>query len=118
MKTLVIGASEKPERYANQAVRLLLEKGHEVAAVGRREGTIEGVPIWTGHPMVEAVETISLYVGSRNQAGLVDYMLNLNPRRVIFNPGTENEGLEKQLQDAGVETMEACTLVMLRTGQW
>ena len=118
MKTLVIGASEKPERYANQAVRLLLEKGHEVEAIGLREGKIESVLIQTGHPVFDDIDTVSLYVGPQRQDDLMDYVTGLGPRRVIFNPGTENPAFEQRLEAAGIEPIEACTLVMLRTEQW
>jgi len=118
MKTLVIGASEKPERYANQAVRLLLEYGHEVEAIGARQGLIETVPIRTGNPVLESIDTVTLYVGPQRQGNLMEYVTGLKPRRVIFNPGTENPDFAKQLLASGIEPIEACTLVMLRTAQW
>ncbi|HSH08953.1 MAG TPA: CoA-binding protein [Oceanipulchritudo sp.] len=118
MKTLVIGASENPDRYANQAVRLLDEYKHEIVAVGLREGIIGNIPIQAGQPAFDEVDTVSLYVGPQRQDDLVDYVIGLRPRRVIFNPGTENPAFEAKLQAAGIEPLEACTLVMLRTAQW
>jgi predicted CoA-binding protein len=118
MKTLVLGASPKPERYAFQAVELLASHGEEVIAVGAREGAIGGIPIQTGKPCVEDLDTVTLYVGPQRQEDLVDYVISLKPRRVIFNPGTENPDFSEKLKAAGIVPVEACTLVMLRTGQW
>ena len=118
MKTLVIGASEKPERYANKAVRMLLEYNHEVVSIGLREGTIDDVAIQTGRPHFEDVDTVTLYVGPQRQDDLFDYVIGLSPRRVIFNPGTENPVFQEKLTTSGIEPVEACTLVMLRTAQW
>ena len=118
MNTLVIGASEKPERYANMAVRLLREYNHDVLALGLREGAIEDVPIQTGLPAFADVDTVTLYVGPQRQDPFIDYVMGLKPRRVIFNPGTENPDFQKKLRINGIEPVEACTLVMLRTGQW
>lgn len=118
MTTLVIGASEKPERYAHQAVRELVAQGEAVRALGVREGAIGEVPIETGRPVIPDVDTVTLYIGPERQADLIDYIIELKPRRVIFNPGTENPGTEQRLRLAGIQPVEACTLVMLRTGQW
>ncbi len=116
--TLVIGASEKPERYAYKAVKMLREYGHDVAAVGLREGKIDDVPIQTGQPDLKDIDTVTLYVGPQRQDGFMDYVIGLQPRRVIFNPGTENPDFQQRLSSAGIEPVEACTLVLLRTGQW
>lgn len=118
MKTLVVGASEKPERYANMAVRMLREHGHEVVAIGLREGSIGDVAIQTGKPQLEGIDTVTLYVGPQRQEPFMDYVAGLKPRRVIFNPGTENQVFQAKLSEAGIEPVEACTLVMLRTSQW
>jgi len=117
-KTLVIGASENPERYANKAANRLLRQGHEIELVGLREGSIQGNPIRTGRPQLDGIDTVTLYVGPRNQEGLLDYIKSLQPRRVIFNPGTENLMFERQLKEEGIEPIEACTLVMLAAGQY
>ncbi len=118
MKTLVIGASERTTRYSNLAIRMLRDHGHEVEAVGLREGKVWDVPIQTGKPDLEGVDTVTLYVGTGRQGDLVDYVVGLKPRRVIFNPGTENPEFEQKLQAAGIKTEEACTLVLLSTGQF
>jgi len=118
MKTLVIGASENAERYSNKAVRMLREYGHPVVAIGLREGSIEDVAIVTGKPALEEIDTVTLYVGPARQDDLIDYVVGLQPRRVIFNPGTENAVFQGKLGESGIEAIEACTLVMLRTGQW
>lgn len=117
-KTLVIGATEKPGRYANLAAHSLLRHGHDVELVGLRPGQIDGHPIQTGHPDLEDVDTVTMYVGPRNQPDLYEYIKSLNPRRVIFNPGAENPEFERNLQDAGIEPIEACTLVMLSIGTY
>lgn len=117
-KTVVLGATENVGRYANQATRSLLRHGHEVELVGLRPGTIEGHSIQTGQPELSDVDTVTLYVGTRNQATLYDYVKALKPRRVIFNPGTENPEFEEELRQAGIEPIEACTLVMLSIGNY
>ncbi len=117
-KTVVIGASENTERYSNKAVRSLLHHGEEVAAVGLKEGEIEGVKILTGHPSIENVDTVTLYVGPANQPAWYDYILSLKPKRIIFNPGAENSEFEKMAEEKGIETVEACTLVMLSIGNY
>lgn len=115
----VVGASDKPERYANMAQRSLMEAGHEVALVAPRGEEILGVPVVRSivdcpHP----VDTVTLYIGSARVDGILEDLLKVRPRRVIFNPGTENDVVRSALQQAGIETLEACTLVMLRTGQF
>jgi uncharacterized protein len=112
-KTLVIGATENPGRYANRATRSLLARGHAVEQIGLKAGQVQGVPIQTGLPQLAEIDTVTLYVGARNQAGYVDYIKTLKPRRVIFNPGAENPELARELQKEGIEPLEACTLVML-----
>ncbi|MGA0558847.1 CoA-binding protein [Larkinella sp. VNQ87] len=116
--TLVIGASENPERYAHKAANRLVQQGHPVELVGLRTGTIRGNPIRMGQPDLEDIDTVTLYVSARNQTGIYDYIKKLRPRRVIFNPGTENPAFEKELAQQGIEPIEACTLVMLATGQY
>ena len=118
MKVLVIGAREGESRYANLAIKSLLFHKHEVVATGTREGNVEGIKVQTGQPMFEDIDTVTLYVGTRNQAPLYDYLVKLKPKRVIFNPGTENPELYKILRDNNIEYEVACTLVMLGTGQF
>jgi predicted CoA-binding protein len=117
-KTLVVGASENPERYSNKAANRLLQKGHEIELLGLRSGTIQDNAIQTGQPDLNGIDTVTLYVSPRNQIGLYEYIKNLNPRRVIFNPGTENPSFEQELEQKGIEPIEACTLVLLATGQY
>lgn len=116
--TVVIGASENTERYANKAVRSLQQHGKEVAGVGLKEGEIIGMKIQTGHPVFSDVDTVTLYVGPQHQPSWYDYILSLKPKRVIFNPGTENPEFEQLCRDNGIEVAEACTLVMLSIGNY
>ncbi|WP_395618302.1 CoA-binding protein [Aquirufa sp.] len=118
MKVLVYGASTNPSRYAYIATELLLQHRHEVSLVGIKKGEVLGLTIQQEQPIVEDIDTVTLYVGPANQEGLFDYLKALAPRRVIFNPGTENPELERALEIAGIQTEEACTLVLLHTGQF
>lgn len=118
MKTLVLGASTNEDRYANKAVRMLVENGHEVVAVGRMAGSIGDVTIEKGQPMIADVDTVTLYIGPFFQSEISDYVVKLNPRRVIFNPGTENPEFQQLLESKDIVAEEACTLVLLRTGQF
>jgi predicted CoA-binding protein len=117
-KTLVLGASPNPSRYSYMAVNRLAAHRHPVVAIGKRKGTVGSVEITTDHLAVEDVHTITLYLNPQNQKEYYDYILSLQPRRIIFNPGTENDELEKQAQKAGIETVEGCTLVMLGAGMY
>jgi predicted CoA-binding protein len=117
-KTVVIGATENTSRYSNMAVKSLLRHGEEVVAVGLKAGEIDGVKILPGHPPIENVDTVTMYVGPKNQVSLYDYILSLKPKRIIFNPGAENDELEKMAEEKGIEVVEACTLVMLSIGNY
>ena len=117
-KTLVIGASEKTQRYSNMAVRSLLKHGFTPYAQGRRAGKIENVVIQTGMPDFEMLDTVTLYLNPKNQEEYYDYILSLKPRRIIFNPGTENPVLQELADREGIVWEEACTLVLLNTGQY
>ncbi|MCR5890087.1 CoA-binding protein [Hymenobacter sp. J193] len=117
-KTLVLGASDNPARYSYQAVHRLQRHGHEVVPVGIRKGQVAGLAIETDRPAAPDVDTVTLYVGPQNQPAWYDYILDLNPKRIIFNPGTENPELERLARQRGIETEEACTLVMLSAGQY
>jgi uncharacterized protein len=113
-KTLVIGVSSRHERFANMAVRNLIAHGHHVEAIGLQKGHCCGIEIQTGKPKIAEVDTVTLYVGPRNQEMYIDYILNdIKPRRIIFNPGTENPVFEKKAEAQGIEVDEACTLVLL-----
>jgi predicted CoA-binding protein len=117
-KTLVIGATEKPEKYAFQAVKQLLQHKHEVVAIGQREGEVLGVKIQTGKPDLKNIDTVTLYIGPAHQPDYYDYVLSLHPRRVIFNPGTENQEFIQRVHNAGIQAEVACTLVMLSIGNY
>lgn len=118
MKTVVIGASEKPERYAQLATISLKKHEHEVVPVGLKEGIFNGIPIVTKDTKITDVDTVTLYVGPAHQPAWYDYILSLKPKRVIFNPGTENPELELLLQKNGIQFTQACTLVLLSTSQY
>src|ERR1043165_9231061 len=117
-KTLVLGASENPSRYSNLAINRLRAKGHDVVAVGRRKGQVLDVPIGTEQQPLEGIDTVTLYLNPTNQQPYIDYILSLKPKRIIFNPGTENIQLETLAEEQGIQTMEACTLVLLSIGRY
>ena len=117
-KTLVIGASANPERYSNLAVKKLLAHDHPVVALGKRPGMIGNTAIITDKKTLEDIDTVTLYLNSENQKPYYDYILGLRPKRIIFNPGAENEELEMLAEENGIKTMEACTLVLLSTSQY
>jgi len=116
--TVVVGASPNPMRYSNRAVEMLKSADHPVEAVGLREGQISGVQITKELKPFENVDTVSLYVGPRNQDYWKDYIKSLTPKRVIFNPGTENDDFQEELTKEGIEVEEACTLVLLQMGSY
>lgn len=115
-KTLVIGASENPSRYSFKAIHKLKYYGHDVLALGLKPGYAEGTTIATGTPQFKDVNTVTLYLSEKNQQPIEDYILSLKPKRIIFNPGAENQSLKTKADKAGIETVEACTLVMLSIG--
>ncbi len=117
-KTLVLGASTNPDRYSYLAINKLRSRAHDVVAIGKRKGTVNGIDIATNPEPLRDVDTVTLYLNQNNQKPYYDYILSLNPKRIIFNPGAENEELEKLAEDKGIKTMEACTLVLLSTGQY
>jgi len=116
--TLIIGATPNPTRYAYKAAQMLKAKGHNIINVGVKTGEVAGVEIEKPGTVHEDVHTISLYIGPHLQSDYYDYILKTNPKRVIFNPGTENEELENLLEENAIEPVEACTLVLLATGQY
>lgn len=118
-KTLILGASSNPERYSYKATLKLAQNGHEVVPVGLREGQIENHQILTNMPIVEGIDTVTMYVGAKNQSVYYDYILNqIKPKRIVFNPGAENPELTQLAQQKGIETEEACTLVLLSLGSY
>jgi len=117
-KTLVIGASENTARYSNMAVNKLLSKQHEVVAIGKTGGRIQNVEIHREQIKDDDIDTVTLYLNPTHQEPYYDYILSLKPRRIIFNPGAENDELERLAAQQGIDVLEACTLVMLSTGQY
>lgn len=115
-KTLIIGASINPDRYAYKAAERLLKHGHDIYLLGARVGELFSHSIVTEPLPYNDVDTVTLYVGVANQPGYYEYVVSLKPRRVIFNPGTENPAFEALLRSNGIEPVEACTLVLLATG--
>jgi len=118
MKTVVIGASPNQTRYSYKAVQLLTHYGHEVIPIGIREGIIEDQRILTGKPTIEQVHTVTLYVGIEKQNAYYDYIFSLHPKRIIFNPGTENDEFAQRAESKGIETITDCTLVMLNSDRF
>ena len=117
-KTVVLGASQNEERYSNLAVKKLIAHNHPVIAIGNKEGIINDIKIIKDNPSLKDVDTVTLYLNPENQKPYYDYILSLNPKRIIFNPGTENDELENLAAAKGIKTMEACTLVLLSTNQY
>lgn len=117
MKTVIVGATDNPSRYAYLAASMLREYNHEIAPIGIKTGTVQGTEIQDirTRPDIKDVHTITMYIGPQHQPEWYDYLLSLKPKRIIFNPGTENEAFEKMAEAQGVEALEACTLVMLRS---
>ena len=116
---VVLGASPKPERYSNQAVRTLVEHGHRVIPVHPLLKKIAGIPAVPSLTHIDgAVNTLTLYVGPKRGKELLQEMIDLQPDRVIMNPGTESDEIEDRLTAKGIAVLRACTLVMLRTGQF
>ena len=119
MKTLILGATPNPRRYAYMAAHRLVNAGHEIVNVGIKKGEVAGEEILNGTPELEEIDTVTLYVGPKNQEPYYDWLVNsVKPRRIIFNPGTENAELSMLAREAGVETEVGCTLVMLSSGQY
>ena len=116
MRVLVLGASMNEERYSNRAIKKLLGHGFEVAALGNKIGEVNGIEIKKELYPFENIHTITLYLNPQNQKAYYDYMISLKPKRVIFNPGTENPELQELLAQNNIQFEEACTLVMLGMG--
>ena len=117
-KTLVIGASLNPARYSNIAINMLREYNIPTVAIGLRAGTVADVTIATDMPYYDDIDTITLYLNASRQEDYYEYIVSLNPSRIIFNPGTENEMFYKVLDRYAIEYEVACTLTLLRTGQF
>lgn len=117
-KTLVLGASDNEERYSNMAVKKLQAHQYKVVAVGRKNTQINGIEVTKDLIAFDSINTVTLYLNPTAQKEYYDYILSLKPKRIIFNPGTENEELVELAAAQNIETIEACTLVMLNTGQY
>lgn len=119
-KTVIIGASHNPSRYSFMAAQMLQQYGHPFVPVSNRSGDVLGQTILDiqTQPAIPDVDTVTLYLGPQHQPAWYDYILSLKPKRIIFNPGTENDEFERLAHQHGIEPIEACTLVMLRTGQY
>ncbi len=115
---MVIGASEKPIRVSHRAIERLLKNNIETVAIGSRKGRVESVEITDEKKIFENIHTVTLYINPQIQKEYEDYIIGLKPKRIIFNPGTENFEFRKKAAEAGIDTLEACTLVMLSTGQY
>lgn len=114
--TLVFGASTNPERYSNKAIHRLLAKNHTVYGFSNKAGNVGDVDITTEQKLFTPLHTITLYMNANRQIPFHDYILSLHPQRIIFNPGAENDILELLAAEQGIETIQACTLVMLGSG--
>ena len=114
----MLGATPNPGRYANLAANRLVRSGHSIVNVGLKKGEVAGVPIEQPQTIHNDIDTITLYVGPQHQPELYNYIMDTHPKRIIFNPGTENSELRKMANDKGIETEYACTLVLLSIGQY
>lgn len=117
-KTLVIGASLKPSRYSNIAINRLVKNDQPTVAIGLRSGMVDGVEIKTEMFPFEEIDTVTLYLNAKRQLDYYDYIVSLNPNRVIFNPGTENPELYELLRENGIAYENSCTLVLLSSQQY
>ena len=117
-KTLIIGASKNPERYSYKAAKALLNNGHKIEMLGLRSDTIFNQVVDVEKKDFKDIDTVTLYIGPHNQSDYYDYIISLNPKRVIFNPGTENPEFQALLSSANIGYEEACTLVLLSLNQY
>ena len=115
---MVLGATPNEGRYANLAANRLVRSGHSIVNVGIRTGEVAGVPIEKPETIHNDIDTVTLYVGPQHQEELYDYILKTHPKRIIFNPGTENSELRRMANEQGIETEYTCTLVLLSIGQY
>lgn len=117
-KTLIIGASTNPERYSYKAAERLLAHGHEIVMVANRADRLFDIDILTDIPALADIHTVTMYVSAKNQSAYYQKIIALKPKRVVFNPGTENPEFEEFLAKNGIETECACTLVLLATDSY
>jgi predicted CoA-binding protein len=117
-KTLVLGASSNPEQYSHMAVKKLNAAGHQVEAIGKSPINIDGIKVETDKLPFENIHTVTLYLNPQRQEEYESYIISLHPSRIIFNPGAENEPFKALAEKEGIETINACTLVLLSTGAY
>ncbi|MFC2104591.1 CoA-binding protein [Bacteroidota bacterium] len=117
-KTLVLGASPNPIRFSHKAVKSLVRHGHEVVPLGIREGDIMWQKIIIGKPKLNDIDTITLYLNPENQKEYYDYIIEISPKRIIFNPGSENQELIELAMKNDIEVSIACTLIMLNSNKY
>ena len=117
-KTVVLGASNNPSRYSYLAINKLNAYQHPVVAIGKKKGKVGNIAIETDHTPIENVHTVTLYLNPQNQREYYDFILDMHPSRIIFNPGTENEDLIQKAEENGIEPVIGCTLVMLSAGMY
>lgn len=117
-KTVVLGATSKPEKYAYKAIQMLVDKGHSVLAIGQNAGEVAGVKIRTKTIPLKNVDTVTLYLNAMRQREYYNYIIEAKPKRVVFNPGTENPEFYQLLELNGIKAEVACTLVLLATDQY
>jgi predicted CoA-binding protein len=117
-RTVILGATPDSSRFAYKAAHMLVKFGHEIFPVGIKKGEVAGQTIMNDKPDIEGIDTVTLYVGPQNQTSLYDYIINLKPKRIIFNPGTENDELIELAQKNNIEPVMGCTLVMLSVGTY
>lgn len=117
-KTVVLGATPDSSRFAYKAANMLVRYGHEIVPVGLKKGEVAGKTIANDNPIIEGVDTITLYVGTKNLPPLFNYIIDLKPKRIIFNPGTENDELIQLAEKNNIEPVIGCTLVMLSCGSY
>lgn len=119
-RTLIVGATPNTSRYAYMAAERLTERGYEIIPIGIKKGEVFGKPILPirEFPKLPEIDTITLYIGERHQAEYIDYLLGLNPKRIVFNPGTENDEFMNLAARKGIDVVEGCTLVMLQSATY
>ncbi len=119
-RTCIVGASPNPTRYSYSATRLLMEHGHDAIPISIKKGDIDGKDILNirDKPKIDNVDTLTIYINRHNQFDWYDYLLSLKPKRIIFNPGAENPEFDNLAKQKGIETIEACTLVMIHSGSY
>ncbi len=117
-KVMVLGASPNKRRFSHSCVKSLLRHGYDVVPIGKRNGEIDGVSIITEKPSVKSIDTVTLYLNAASQKQYYKYLLDLSPNRIIFNPGAENPELKAMAEENNIDVREACTLVMLNSGNF